>query len=112
LEVKKELLRALKAVPCADCGVRYPRWIMDFDHVMGEKLFNLSTNLRSRARTAILAEVLKCEPLCANCHRHRSFIKSISVAAPHRVAELQAELEGWEREWRARRDSNPRPADP
>jgi hypothetical protein len=33
-----ERVHELKARPCADCGVQYPPYIMDFDHVSGEKL--------------------------------------------------------------------------
>src|SRR5438067_669709 len=36
-------LRDAKAVPCADCGRRYPYYVMDFDRRPGEKkCFNLS----------------------------------------------------------------------
>ena len=111
LDDNKELLRKLKDVPCAVCRGRYPRWIMEFDHGDSEKLFNLSTNMRSRSRAQLLAEAAKCEVLCANCHRDRTFRRILANAAPHRRGQLQAELEAWDW-WRARRDSNPRPADP
>ena len=68
----KALLYELKNVPCSDCGVRYPAWIMDFDHVRGTKLFNVAAGLRSHAG-AILAEAAKCEVVCANCHRERTY---------------------------------------
>ncbi len=29
------LVRRMKDVPCADCGTRYPYYVMDFDHVRG-----------------------------------------------------------------------------
>jgi len=28
-----EYLRGLKDVPCVDCGMRYPHYVMQFDHV-------------------------------------------------------------------------------
>lgn len=71
LEVKG-ILEQLKSVPCTDCGVRYPSWVMDFDHVRGVKLFNVAEGRRSRS-SAILAEVAKCEVVCANCHRERTY---------------------------------------
>jgi hypothetical protein len=70
---KRDLLRQLKDVPCKDCGVRYPSWVMEFDHVRGHKLFNIATNLRSRSMSALLREIAKCEVLCANCHRTRTY---------------------------------------
>ena len=33
----KDYVDTLKRVPCADCGVEYPPYVMDFDHVRGEK---------------------------------------------------------------------------
>ncbi|MEA2682454.1 MAG: hypothetical protein QOK05_782 [Chloroflexota bacterium] len=96
LDRNKELLRVLKDVPCADCQVRYPRWVMEFDHRESDKLFNVSTNLRGRSRAMLLAEVAKCEVVCANCHRDRSFRRILARAAPHRREQLQAEMEAWD----------------
>jgi hypothetical protein len=70
-EVRRQL-RALKSVPCAECGAQYPPWVMDFDHVEGTKAFNVgeATNKSSRV---ILLEIAKCEVVCANCHRDRTY---------------------------------------
>src|SRR5437879_2447702 len=69
----RELIRRLKNVPCSDCGKCYPPWVMEFDHVRGDKLFNISTSLGSRSRSALLAEIEKCEVVSANCHRDRTY---------------------------------------
>lgn len=70
---KKDKLRALKEVPCADCGVQYPWYVMDFDH-LGDKEFNLSHMIRRRMRWELIeAEIAKCEVVCSNCHRARSY---------------------------------------
>ena len=70
----REMLDELKAVPCADCGNRYPAYVMDFHHVRGEKLFNVSQFSKRRPGTAtLLAEVAKCIVLCSNCHRIRTY---------------------------------------
>jgi hypothetical protein len=66
-----DLVRSAKDVPCADCGVRYHYCVMDFDHVRGVKLFSISTRNTTLERT--LAEIAKCEVVCANCHRLRTF---------------------------------------
>ena len=31
-------INELKAVPCTDCGVPYPYYVMDFDHVRGKEV--------------------------------------------------------------------------
>jgi hypothetical protein len=51
---KKAELRALarraKQRPCADCGVAYPYYVMDFDHVEGEKSMSISDLVNSVGR--------------------------------------------------------------
>ena len=54
-----------------DCGVQYPFYVMDFDH-RGDKLFNVGSG-RGRSFDAVKAEAAKCDVVCANCHRERSF---------------------------------------
>ncbi len=67
--------------PCADCNIVYPYYVMDFDHVRGIKVCNLS-----RARDynlsleAVQAEIDKCDLVCANCHRERSFKRQVAPA--------------------------------
>ena len=72
---RMEELAALKARPCADCGVQYPPYVMDFDHVRGEKLFNVSAKAGSMARERRDAEIAKCDLVCANCHRIRTHLR-------------------------------------
>ena len=66
-----EVVRAAKDQPCLDCGERYPPYVMDLDH-RGDKKFNVSQGLR-RPLEEILAEIAKCDPVCANCHRERTW---------------------------------------
>ena len=57
-----------------DCGGSFPPVCMDFDHVRGEKLFNIGSEARGGVGwERILAEVAKCELVCANCHRIRTY---------------------------------------
>lgn len=72
LESLRGMVAARKNRPCVDCGVRYPSYIMDFDHVRGEKLFALG-NIGGKNLATILAEIGKCEVVCANCHRTRTY---------------------------------------
>jgi hypothetical protein len=60
---------------CADCGVAYPSYVMEWDHLPGaRKTFVMADVRRSRfSRGRILREVEKCELVCANCHRERTF---------------------------------------
>lgn len=58
-----------EGVPCHDCGEVFPVWVMHWDHLPEfEKLDEISVMVGSRTRDAILAELKKCELVCANCH--------------------------------------------
>jgi hypothetical protein len=70
----REIVRKLKDVPCADCGKRFPWYVMDFDHVRGKKLNNIGSMGNALTATAILEEAKKCDVVCACCHRIRSWI--------------------------------------
>jgi hypothetical protein len=47
---------------------------MDFDHRPDEaKLFTISHGKGQYGEEKILAEIAKCDVVCANCHRLRTF---------------------------------------
>ncbi len=73
-----ELIREFKTSnPCTDCGVFYPFYVMDFDHLpQYEKLFELSRAPRCGSLTAVQEEMAKCDLVCANCHRVRTFTRA------------------------------------
>lgn len=71
-----ELVRRLKEQPCVDCGGLFHFAAMDFDHL------DESTKIGSIASLArysgwsyerLLSEVAKCDLVCANCHRVRTY---------------------------------------
>jgi hypothetical protein len=61
--------------PCLDCNVLFPYYVMDFDHRPGtDKKFNLhNRGITSRGMKTILAEIAKCDLICSNCHRARTY---------------------------------------
>jgi hypothetical protein len=61
-----------EARACADCKKTYPAHVMDFDHVRGKKLFDIS-KMPDYPRRKIAEEIAKCDLVCANCHRIRTF---------------------------------------
>lgn len=66
-----------KQQPCTDCKKVYHPCAMDFDHVRGAKVAGLSWMVRrNRPAELIKEEMAKCELVCANCHRLRTFIRS------------------------------------
>ncbi len=77
--IKKKIVNFVvdykKRSQCLDCGlkgIQYPE-VLDFDHVHGNKEFNIS---EFRGYTSgfnkVKEEIGKCEIVCANCHRIRT----------------------------------------
>jgi hypothetical protein len=62
--------------PCTDCGHSFPYYVMQFDHVRGEKLFNIGANYAGVTREKLIAEIEKCDVVCANCHAIRTHVMS------------------------------------
>ena len=70
-QLQREYLRNLKAATaCADCGVTYAYYVMQFDHVRGTKDFELSRYAGGWHR--LQDEIEKCDVVCAKCHAERS----------------------------------------
>lgn len=69
-EIRKFIAK-VKDVPCIDCGVKYPSYVMDFDH-LENKEFNISSAISFHTIEKIKKEILKCEVVCSNCHRIRT----------------------------------------
>src|SRR3972149_2776712 len=74
-EIKRSYISNLKNIPCSDCGNTFPSYVMDFDHREGQKkLANIAhMSVRNWSLTKIQSEIEKCDIVCANCHRIRTF---------------------------------------
>lgn len=60
--------------PCLDCGGVFHPVCMDYDHVRGKKISNVSEGVTKGWSLGKLAEeIAKCDLVCANCHRLRTF---------------------------------------
>ena len=66
-----------KSKPCVDCGIKYPYYVMDFDHVKGEKVGNIGSMKSSLLQAKL--EIAKCEVVCSNCHRERTHIRRLQA---------------------------------
>lgn len=72
-------MNLLKQAPCLDCGRKFRPWQMQFDHVVGEKLDDISSIARGGSTKRFWAEVEKCEVVCACCHADRTYRRSHPV---------------------------------
>ena len=61
---------------CTDCGFmgkEYPE-VLEFDQIGNNKEFNISTFYQQTSNMdKVKKEIEKCELVCANCHRIRTF---------------------------------------
>ena len=73
------MLNDIRDVPCADCGRRFPPCIMQFDHRDPTTKAHGVTRMLMRARSVILAEVAKCDIVCTNCHRIRTYERRMAA---------------------------------
>lgn len=61
-----------KDAPCTDCGNKFPPECMDWDHVRGTKIAQISRLMSKGDIEFVKMEMEKCELVCSNCHRTRS----------------------------------------
>lgn len=70
---RKQRLRAAKQRPCMDCGVSYPPYVMDFDHRDPSQKIEDASQMVNLSAERLEAEIAKCDLVCANCHRERTW---------------------------------------
>ncbi len=70
--IQRDFVRQLKNVPCADCGGEFPEYVMEFDHSRGAKKGNVMVMASKVSKADLLAEIEKCDVVCANCHKVRT----------------------------------------
>jgi hypothetical protein len=96
-EVVRTFTQPLVENGCVDCG-RYIQNAMDFDHIVGEKLINISGLATMRISEEDMLDKLhqelsKCEVRCANCHRkvtmtrHKTSNRLKFMSSPEKVTE-------------------------
>ena len=77
MQQNRAVVYALKeASPCLDCGKKYPHYVMHYDHLR-DKMGDLAHMVQRESLTRILAEIEKCELVCANCHAIRTHVRRI-----------------------------------
>lgn len=76
-KILKSVVNEIKQnTPCTDCNIQYPYYVMDFDHLSDKE--NLITYfVRNNNKTGLMKEIAKCDIVCSNCHRQRTFDRNI-----------------------------------
>lgn len=90
LAKRQDHVRTLKeAYPCIDCGLYYPHWIMQYDHLdPSTKEADISKLVSSGSIKRIDEEISKCDLVCANCHITRTWIRAHPSIITHTLVDL------------------------
>lgn len=70
--------------PCLDCKKVFPPYVMEFDHVRGEKRHNLG-KMGNHRRERVLEEIAKCDLVCCVCHRIRGHRRRPPARTPRLI---------------------------
>lgn len=75
---RRYIIEYKKSSLCADCGLDYPYWILEFDHLGEElKVANISSMVNDYTLEQVKSEIAKCDVVCANCHKHRTWMRLV-----------------------------------
>lgn len=78
--LRRRIQEIKESTPCTDCGIQYPPYVLDFDHLpQFKKAFNVTMLSDCPSALALEEEIAKCEVVCANCHRHRTFMRKVKT---------------------------------
>jgi len=77
-QFRDKLAQIKENTGCKDCGIKN-HIILDFDHIKDKK-YNVSQMIRDGfSWKAITREIEKCEVVCANCHRIRTYNRRFGI---------------------------------
>lgn len=77
--VKRKLWEIKEKSGCIDCGEKYPHWMLDFDHKPGFEKIDSPTQIAHKYTwEKALKELDKCDIVCPNCHRIRTYKRNQS----------------------------------
>lgn len=66
---------------CVHCGIKYHHSAMQCDHVRGDKIYNIADAARlQKSDEDVVAELNKCDIVCANCHSMKSYTERRQVS--------------------------------
>lgn len=82
-QMLQSFVNSLKFKECFDCKSFFPPYVMDFDHRDGGTKVNDVARLvrEGWSKTKILIEIEKCDLVCSNCHRIRTYKRNQKVKA-------------------------------
>lgn len=72
-EIRQYIKDSKLGKPCTDCGVLYSHYVMDYDHLSNKEYDIGKMSSHGFSIKRVQEEIDKCELVCSNCHRERTF---------------------------------------
>lgn len=66
------IINQAKSKPCVICNIQYETFNMQLDHINPEDKYRDVCQLKHHKKEILLAELKKCQVVCALCHRRKS----------------------------------------
>lgn len=81
IALRLEVQQIKENTPCADCLNRFPYYVLHFDHLPQFKKNKEVAKLLqgTSSRKTVMAEIAKCEVVCANCHAVRTHNRGYAI---------------------------------
>jgi len=74
---KAKLMEQKADTPCTDCGQKFHPYIMEFDHLDPSTKISAIGRMNAASGRTFTEELAKCELVCANCHKLRTFRRNL-----------------------------------
>jgi hypothetical protein len=72
-KIKEHVRKEKESKPCFDCNKFYPYYVMEYDHIENNKILSVSRLSKTGTINQVLDEIKKCELVCSNCHKFRTW---------------------------------------
>jgi DNA-binding CsgD family transcriptional regulator len=79
--IRKYIQEYKQSVCCADCKEDYPYWMLEFDHLSNKEFVISQFNNTTKNLERVKKEIEKCEVVCANCHKNRTYTRLITTGS-------------------------------
>jgi uncharacterized protein (UPF0335 family) len=73
-KVREYVQEQKSSSPCMDCGIKYPYYVMEYDH-LGDKINSVSHISSRGTLNQVIEEINKCDLVCSNCHKIRTWTR-------------------------------------
>jgi hypothetical protein len=84
--VRGQIYTLKESTPCYDCHKYFPYYMTEYDHLDPSlKIDTVSRLARNSTLEKALEEIKKCELLCSNCHKQRTWLRSKLVQMQKQV---------------------------